>query len=142
MIRPLGSLLIGCLAFWAVATGLIYLCWDQFALTEAAFPRGVAVLFNSVALGLCLVPMAVTLVWVSWANRKTADQQLLAILGGTSVRMCFVLGAGLLLTNVVPIFVQHQWTFWVWLLVFYLVTLGLEIVVLVRGRDALETQQK
>jgi hypothetical protein len=134
---------MGCLVFWAVATGLILLCWDRFGLAETAFPREVAVLFNTVALGLCVVPMAATLLWIGYAHRgQKADQQLVAVLGGTGVRMFVVLGAGLVLTYGVPLFMQHQMTFWLWVLVAYLVTLTMEIAVLVRCRAALDTHQK
>lgn len=140
MTRPLGSLLLGCLVFWAVAAALISLFWDRLALDELAFPRDVAVLFHTVALALCLVPMAVTLLWVGWANHQKPDQQLAAVLGGTGVRMFFVLGVGLILANTVPVFAQHPMTFWIWVLVVYLVTLGLEIVVLVRSQATREKQ--
>jgi len=132
VIRPLGSLLLGCLVFWALATGLIYLGWDRLGLGETAFPRDVAVLFNTVALALCLAPMAGTLLWVSYAHRRTTDLQMMAVLGGTGLRMFVVLGAGLILTHAVPVFIEQQMTFWLWVLGVYLATLSLEIVVLVR----------
>ncbi len=142
MIRPLRALLLGCLVFWAVATGLIYLYWDRLGLAEAAVPRDVALLVHTVALALCLVPMTATLLWVGWASHQAPDQQLASVLGGTGVRMFFVLGVGLILANAVPVFAQHSMLFWLWVLVVYLVTLGLEIVVLVRSQEALNTPPK
>jgi hypothetical protein len=141
VIRPLRALLLGCLVFWAVAAGLIYLYWDRLGLAETAFPRDVAILFHSAALGLCLVPMAVTLLWVGRVSHGRPDQQLTAVLGGTGVRMFFVLGAGLILTHTVPVFKEYDMTFWLWVLAVYLVTLALEIALLVRHREALEKQQ-
>ena len=63
-----------------MAAGLIYLYWDRFELAETLVLRNVAILFHSVALGLCLLPMTATLYdagtvskrpindwWRSWA---------------------------------------------------------------------------
>ena len=90
-----------------------------------------AAVYSLVAAGLCLVPTSLTLAWATRKVGRSADQQMLLVLAGIGVRMTFVLGVGLALSLAVPYFQQQS--FWVWLLVFYLFTLGLEMVLL-RGR--------
>jgi hypothetical protein len=89
-----------------------------------------AVFLSTVALALCLVPAVATMAWALRAG-STPESQLLMILGGTGVRMGIVLGGGLLLTRLFPD--DFPSAFWVWLVVFYLFTLGLEMTLLVRG---------
>ena len=72
--------------------------------------------------------------------RQTPDQQLVAVLGGTGVRLFFVLGAGAAVGAWVPDF--HGPGFWVWLLVFYLLTLALEVTLLLSGPPAAERVEK
>jgi hypothetical protein len=74
------------------------------------------------------------MLWAGWAFRQSPEQQLLMLLGGTGVRLGVVLGAGLVLTTFVPFFGQPS--FWLWLLVFYLITLALEVVLVVKGQPA------
>jgi hypothetical protein len=90
-----------------------------------------AVLFATVALLLCLVPTVATLVWTRWATQQSAEQQMVAVLGGTGVRMGVVLVSGLILYRWVPSFAHMGFLFW--LLVFYLVTLALEVTLLITG---------
>jgi len=90
-----------------------------------------AVIYSSVALGLCLLPTLATLAWGRWALARSPEQQLLMVLGGTVLRMGFVLGASLALTYTVPYFQQSS--FWIWVLVFYLCTLALEMAILISG---------
>jgi hypothetical protein len=85
-----------------------------------------AIIFSGTALLLCLVPAVGTLIWATWSLRKHSEQQLMMILGGTGLRMFFVLGVGLLISLAVPYY-QEQTGFWIWLLVFYLITLALEM---------------
>jgi hypothetical protein len=61
------------------------------------------------------------------------------VLGGTGLRLFFVLGAGLVLTGAVPYF-QLQ-SFWVWVLVFYLFTLALEMLLAIRSLTLLERRR-
>jgi hypothetical protein len=90
--------------------------------------------YSAVAMGLCLLPSVVTMVAADWSFRQAPDLQLAIILGGTGVRMGFVLGVGLLLYYLVPFFAQPS--FWIWLLIYYLLTLALEVVLVVRERSA------
>jgi hypothetical protein len=58
----------------------------------------------------------------------------LILLGGTGVRMVVVLGAGVLLSVLVPFFGgEGLYAFWGWILIFYVFTLVLEIAVLLGG---------
>ncbi len=55
---------------------------------------------------------------------------MLAVLGGSGVRLAVVLATSLALWRFVPYF-QQQDSFLVWLLVFYLFTLAFEVIALV-----------
>jgi hypothetical protein len=85
-----------------------------------------------VAVALCLLPASATMLWAHWAYRRAPEQQLWMVLGGGGVRMGVVLGVGLGLYVLVPYF--NDPGFWVWLLLFYLLTLALEVVLVVRGQ--------
>jgi hypothetical protein len=133
VIRNLGILTAGVFAFWAVLAGLAYLCWEPM-LAGSDLTYQAALGHSLVALLLCLVPAAATLAWASWGHDKSPEAQVAAVLGGSGVRMFFVLGAGMLLTSLVPSFQRPG--FWIWVLLFYLFTLALEMVLLVRARPA------
>lgn len=117
----------GTLAFWLL-TAL------PFRFLGDAETGTAALVYSGTALALCLVPTVVTLAWGTWAFDGSPDQQLLMVLGGTGVRMFVVLAGGLALTSWVPYYQEHA-GFWAWVLVFYLVTLALEMVVLLAGRE-------
>ena len=122
MIRRLAVFLGTSLAFWVLVAVPARHLWGDTALT-----------YSAVALGLCLVPAAVTLAWASRALQGPADQQLLLVLGGTGIRMFAVLTAALVLYMRVDYF-QKEHGFWVWVLVFYLFTLAVEMVLILSGR--------
>lgn len=128
----LAVLVLGTLALWAlVAIPARHLWGDE------------AAAYSAVAAGLCLVPSAATFVWAAWSLRQPPDQQvgvLVAVLGGTGARMFFVLGAGAALWAWLPYF--HRPAFWIWLVVFYLLTLTLEMVLLVGGPATAESVKK
>jgi hypothetical protein len=123
VIKRLGVLVGGTVAFWALVTYPARLLWD-----DSSF------LFSTTAAVLCLLPASLTLVWAGWALKGQPEQQLLAVLGGTGVRMLFVVGSGLVLFLNVEAF-QYQ-RFWIFLVVYYLVTLALEVVALTWGTAA------
>jgi hypothetical protein len=123
MKRRLGLMVAGSLLAWLLVAYPARALWGW-----------QAVAYSAVALGLCLVPTLGTLAWGGWALDQAPEQQVVMLLGGTGVRMAFVLGAGLALTSLVPGYFEQS--FWVWLLVFYLFTLALEMVLLVAGRPA------
>jgi hypothetical protein len=97
-------------------------------------------LLSVVAMGLCLAPTLLTLLWGAWAQEQTPEQQLLMVLGGTGVRLFVVLGVGLGLSLGVAYFQEaNLYPFWTWVLVFYLVTLFIEVLILILGRAAKHT---
>jgi threonine/homoserine/homoserine lactone efflux protein len=97
-----------------------------------------AVVFLATALALCLAPAVVTLLWGERALRQSADKQLLMVMGGTGVRMAFVLLAGWALYQYVPYY-QQQPSFLIWLAVGYLFTLALDMTLLLAGRPDEDT---
>ena len=93
-----------------------------------------AIVFLGTGLLLCLVPGVATLVWGEHALRQSPDKQLILVLGGTGVRMAFVLLAGWMLFLWAPYY-QRQAGFLIWLLVGYLFTLALDLTLLLTGRS-------
>jgi hypothetical protein len=110
------------LLFWAVTALPVWLLLSDLALLHA-----------STAALLCLVPGMLTLVWAERTSRKDPQQLLIVALGGTGVRMFGVLVAGILLVQTVPLY-REQDGFLIWLLVFYLFTLALEMTLLLKAR--------
>ncbi len=92
-----------------------------------------AIAYSATALLLCLVPGVLTFLWTGWTARQDPQQMLLVALGATGIRMFGVLLAGLLLLQTVPLF-REQEGFLIWLVVFYLFTLTLEMVLLLKAR--------
>jgi hypothetical protein len=90
-------------------------------------------LFSAVAAALCLVPMLATLLWAEISLGGAPEQVLAAVMGGTALRMVVVVGIGMVLYYKVPGF--ESASFWLWILGFYLWTLGVEVL-LVQQRQA------
>lgn len=137
MKQRIGWLIGGSLAFWLVSVSLAHLLWRESVvlstLGSGSVPR---VLMDSVvALLLCLFPTVAVLVWASKAPATSPSQRMIQMLGSGGLRMASVLGMGMLLYSQVPEF-QGQPSFWVWVLIFYLVTLVLEIIALARPTSA------
>jgi hypothetical protein len=120
--RPLTLLITGSLFFWLLT------CYPV-----QEFGGESALVHSALAAILCLLPSVVSLVWVSRA-RTTPAEQLVAILGGTGLRLGVVLGVGLFLFFAVPYF--QQTSFLLCLVLFYLVNLALEMALLVSMRSA------
>jgi hypothetical protein len=136
MKRGLQLLAGGTLAFWLAISFPVYRIGGEVSLATA-----------TLAGLLCLVPTSLTMLWAGWARDQSPHRQLAMLLGGTGLRMVVVLGAGLLLSPHYPAAVIEglrlaagpTWTppseltvtsWWVWLMVFYLVTLALEVGIL------------
>ena len=119
MKKNLVLLVAGTLVFLALVAYPARLLWGESAL-----------LFSATAAGLCLVPTVVTLAWAQAGGKGEPHQQVLAILAGTGLRMLFVIGGGMVLYLTVPTFGLQR--FWLWVIVFYLFTLTLEMVLLTR----------
>jgi hypothetical protein len=118
----LATLIIPPLVLWAVSAYPAFEWWG-----------GSALVYSAVALLLCLAPAAGTLLWSDLMSGRSPEQRLLSVLGGSGVRMTVVLGAGLALHVFVPFF--ERTSFWVWVLVYYLLTLALEILLLAQSRQ-------
>jgi hypothetical protein len=123
VIRRLLFLVGGCAAFWL----LVGLPARHLGGGDAAF------VFLGTALLLCLAPAIITLVWGERALRQSVDNQLILVLGGTGMRMAFVLLAGWILYLWAPCY-QRQNSFLIWLIVGYLFTLALDMTLLLAGR--------
>ena len=127
MIKGLLWLVGGTALFAALVTYPVRLLaerqqWDRPELTP---------LWSATAALLCLVPTAATLVWTRRAHAALPEQQLLAVLGGTATRMAFVIVVAMVLFLSVSDFAYQR--FWVFVVVYYLFTLALEMVLIVRG---------
>ena len=113
MRRRLIILVSGTLAGWLVV------------LLPAYLLGGIQAAAHSLAATIiCLVPTTATLVWACLTWERSPEQRLRIVVGGMAIRVCFVVVGGLLLFQLIPYF--HQESFWGWLAVFYLLTLGLE----------------
>jgi len=130
VIKGLLWLVAGTVAFWALATLGARTLW----------PDDPTLAWSTTAASLCLVPTALTLAWTRWAYRGRPEQQLLAVFGGTAVRMVFVIAAGMILFLGVKGFEYQR--FWIFVVVYYLFTLALEMVLIVRGAAAGQARQK
>lgn len=119
MTRNLGILIGGGFAAWALA----YVPARQLGGEQA-------VAYSLAALLICLVPNIVTLLWAQKSWARFPERRMVIIVAGTGMRFAFVLGAGLILYHGWPYF--QQTSFWLWLVGFYVVMLGLETA-LVRG---------
>jgi hypothetical protein len=92
-----------------------------------------AAIFSATALLLCLVPAVGTLAWAEWGAKDQPERQMALILGGSGLRMFFVLCTGLLIAKGIPYYQDHT-SFWIWLLVCYMFTLALEMGLLLTVR--------
>lgn len=122
MTRPLGLLVLTSLALWVCLAGPAWLLLGPESLIETA-----------VAFGLCLLPLIATHVWAQRAFAANPEQQVLAVLGGTTLRLIVVAGGGIALFHGVE--ALHREPFLFWVIAFYLVTLTLEVIVVVRGQN-------
>jgi hypothetical protein len=131
--RRIGLLIGGTLAFW----GLAVLACRIFGGPEGW--SDTVLVYSGVACALCLVPTTLTLAWASHALRQAPEQQLVMVMGGTGIRLFGVLLGALVLFNL-EIGGEHYFQkgqgFWTWVLLFYLVTLALEMTLMIVGRPA------
>ncbi len=114
--------------------GTLLLLWGAAAYPAYALGGERAVVFSAVALLLCLAPASLTMFWAEWTFRRAPQHYLMMVLGATGVRMFVVLGAALAVNRAEAYFRDRS--FWVWVLVFYLVTLAVEVVLLLAGRTS------
>ena len=116
--KKVGLLVVGMLAAWAVTVVPGYLAWGEEAW-----------LHSGVALALCLLPAVGTMAWVA-ATKATPEQQLMAILGGSGIRLAVTVGGAFLLTQTLPN--EFPKLFWAWVGLYYLVALTLEAALVAR----------
>jgi hypothetical protein len=93
---------------------------------------------SAVAMGLCLVPGVAVLVAAGWLQQKPPEWRMGFTLLGAVFRMGFVLGVGAILYSATPGFGENA--FWIWLLVFYLFTLAVEVGLILRAEQAATIQ--
>ena len=68
------------------------------------------------------------------------EQQLMAVFGGTAIRIIFVVGLGMILYQSLDEF--HSSKFWLWIIIYYLATLTLEMILVVRRQSAMDRAVK
>ena len=115
---------ISCTVLWAL-TGVP----ARYMLDEE-----LTLIHSGTAMLLCMVPGIIILAWADWAFRHDNEQQLLMILGGTGLRLFGVLAVAMLLYFNVPPF-RAALGFLVWLVVYYLFTLTMELLLLLQARS-------
>jgi hypothetical protein len=126
VIRRLALLIGGSTIFWILA-----------ALAGRSLWGNIAVVYSGVAAVLCLIPTALTMAWAGCVRQGSPEQQLIRMLAATGMRIVVVLAGTLALYRLFPYFHERQ-GFLVWVVVFYLFTLGFETLLLVSGRSAEE----
>jgi hypothetical protein len=127
MMRQLGLLVAGSAFLWLLLALPAWLLAGPSGLVD-----------TTVACCLCLVPMTATLLWCQWAQNGSPEQQLAAVMGGTGVRLLVVIlgSVGLFLA----VEALQRPAFLIWVVVFYLASLALEVTLVVRRQDA-QTKQ-
>jgi hypothetical protein len=123
--KSLVLLVGGSLLVWAALAYPGWVLWGEAALVHSA-----------VAWLLCVVPGAIT---VAWALRReqAPEMRVVAVLGGSGIRLAAALGGGLVLTELLP--ETFTKVFWLWVGVFYAVLLTLEVLLLVRQQKSAST---
>jgi hypothetical protein len=119
--KKLGWLAAGTLLLWII---LIYPGWLLF---------GDVVWIHSLsALAICLVPALATMAW-TLKTSNAPESQLVAVLGGSGIRMAFALGVGLLLYKTLPeTFTDY---FWLWIGLFYMFILAVETILVIKNKQ-------
>ncbi len=130
MNRPVGLLVGGTLALWAALTYPALRLWGDAVLVPSA-----------TAALICLVPALGTLVWALRARRGSPEGQVVVALGGTGVRLLVVVAVAVALNYFYgPPFDGEG--FLIWVIVFYLATLSLEMGLLVRQLAAADPSRQ
>ena len=84
---------------------------------------------------ICIVPTGLSLFWTLWSANRSSSEQILAVMGGMSLRMVSVLGLGVAVFLIQPWFQEVKervYVYWGSLLVLYLMTLALETIITAR----------
>jgi hypothetical protein len=123
MMRQLGQL-------WAASV----LLWLVLAIPAWLLGQEQACIDSAVAVLLCLLPMSATLWWCHRAFAGSPEAQLAAVMGGSGVRLVVVLPASIGLFFAVE--ALQRPAFLIWVVVYYLATLALEVVLIMRWQNA------
>lgn len=91
-----------------------------------------ALQYTGTAALLCAIPMALTLALTARLAVKAPRMLAIGVLGATGLRMFVVLISGLVLAAFVPFY--REQAFWLWLVVFYLATLALDVGLLLASK--------
>jgi len=126
--RNLGILVVGTVGLWLLVMVPARLVWGDRVILQS----GVAAI-------LCLVPMALTMVWCGLAQGGSPEMQLAAVMGGTAFRMLLVVGVAVVLFKTVEPLSDPG--FMIWVVLFYLGTLTMEILLVLRQRAAASRSQ-
>lgn len=124
------------LIFWVGCAALFLLSVMPFRiLLEDEARANAMTAYAATAMLLCLIPTTITLAWSAHALKQDPNQQMALVLGGTGIRMFFVLLGALGLHDGVAYYQKYS-GFWMWVLVFYLLTLALEMGIMLAGRSS------
>jgi hypothetical protein len=116
-----------------ILAGATIAFWIVMAVPASRWGVANAMAMSAAAAILCFVPTALVIIWASWARQKSADQNLLMLVGGMGLRMTTVLVGGWLLTDQVVGFGSFN-RLAPWLVVFYLFCLAIEIALILGER--------
>jgi hypothetical protein len=83
---------------------------------------------------LCTLPGAAALIVITRLTSRNPGMLPLLVMGATGVRMFAVLIVGMLLAIAFPFF--RAQAFWLWLVVFYLTTLALDVGLLLKSQPS------
>jgi len=122
VIRRVSLLIGGTLGLWLLTVAYIL----------AADAGTNEVLVATAAMGLCLVPALVTLLVIEGVAGRHLELLGITFLAGTLLQLVVIGAAAVLLDRQVEFFRGGRWMIWV--VVFGLVTLGLETAAVVVGR--------
>lgn len=121
--RSILTLIVAVLGFWAlVSVPAHYLLGGE-----------LTYVYSGTAMLLCLVPAVLTMLWANSSAHLDPGHHSLIILGGTSVRMFGVLIVAFLLHRNVALY-REEGGFLLWLVVFYMFTLAVEMNLLLANR--------
>ena len=120
--KSLWLLLGGSVLLWAALLYPGWLWWGETALVHSA-----------AAWVLGVLPGAATTAW-ALRREQTPELRVLVVLAGSGIRMAAALGGGLVLTELLP--ETFTKIFWLWVGVFYVALLTLEVLVLVRQQPS------
>jgi hypothetical protein len=108
--------------------GIVVLAWVAVSYPAWRLGGSIGLLMSAVAAGLCLVPAVATFLWGQRVLGGSPTDQMQHVFLGTTLRLFFVLGGGMALYFGVEEF--NRTAFWLWVMGFYLATLGLETLLL------------